>query len=133
MAYLHLIDYRIYDLNGEGKSKLDPVQEMLLNIVHHKQLPFHAVLMDSWYAAKQLLLLIESLNKVYYCPLKSNRKVDDSGGEHPYQRVDSLTWQAADEETGKIVKLRGFPKSHKVKLLMGCGVYPPHGLYHSPA
>ena len=111
-----IIDYRIYDPAGDGKSKLDHVQEMLLNIVHHKQLPFHAVLMDSWYSAKQLLLLIESLSKVYYCPLKTNRKVDDSGGQHSYQRVDSLTWRQSEEETGKIVKLRGFPKNHKVKL-----------------
>ena len=111
-----IIDYRIYDPDGDGKSKLDHVQEMLLNIEHHKQLPFHAVLMDSWYAAKQLLFLIESLNKVYYCPLKTNRKVDDSGGEQPYQRVDSLDWSETEEETGKVIKLRGFPKDHKVKL-----------------
>ena len=56
--------------------------------------------------------------------------MDDSGGEHPYERVNNLTWQAAEEETGKIVKLRGFPKDYKVKLLVGCGVYPPHGLCH---
>ena len=56
---------------------------MLQGVVHHQQLPFHAVLMDSWHAAKQLWLLIESLNKVYYCPLKTNRKVDDSGGRCP--------------------------------------------------
>ncbi|MEL6601753.1 MAG: transposase [Cyanobacteria bacterium J06614_10] len=111
-----IIDYRIYDPAGDGKSKLDHVQEMLINIVHHKQVPFHAVLMDSWYAAKQLLLLIESLNKVYYCPLKRNRKVDASGGEQPYQRVDSLNWDEAAEERGKVIKLRGFPKDHKVKL-----------------
>ncbi|EDX83541.1 Transposase, IS4 family protein [Synechococcus sp. PCC 7335] len=111
-----IIDYRIYDPDGDGKSKLDHVQEMLLGIVHHRQLPFHAVLMDSWYAAKQLLLLVESLNKVYYCPLKSNRKVDDSSGEQSYQRVDSLEWRRREETVGKVIKLRGFPKSHKVKL-----------------
>ncbi|MEM9089511.1 MAG: transposase [Cyanobacteria bacterium P01_F01_bin.53] len=111
-----IIDYRIYDPDGDGKSKLDHVREMLLNIMHHKQLPFHAVLMDSWYAAKQLLLLIESLNKAYYCPLKTNRKVDDSGGQQPYQRVDSLNWNAIEAETGKVIKLRSFPKDHKVKL-----------------
>jgi len=32
------------------------------------------VLMDSWYAAKWLMLHIESLKKLYYCPLKSNRR-----------------------------------------------------------
>ena len=73
-----LIDYRIYDPDGDGKSKLDHVREMLTNVVHQKQLPFHAVLMDSWYATTDLMLFIESLQKFYYCPLKDNRQVDDS-------------------------------------------------------
>jgi len=36
--------------------------------------------MDSWYAAQKLMALIEQLGKIYYCPLKRNRLVDDSGG-----------------------------------------------------
>lgn len=111
-----LIDYRVYDPDGDGKSKLDHVHDMLVNVVHHKQLPFHAVLMDTWYAAKSLLLLIESLEKVYYCPLKSNRLVDDSGGIHAYRHVNSLDWNQPELETGKVIKLRGFPKDHKVRL-----------------
>ncbi len=59
-----VIDYRIYDLVGDGKRKLDPVSEMLSHTVYHKQLPFQAVLMDTWYATKDLMLLIESLQKV---------------------------------------------------------------------
>ncbi|MBE9182984.1 transposase [Oculatella sp. LEGE 06141] len=111
-----LIDYRVYDPDGDGKSKLDHVNDMLINVVHHKQLPFHAVLMDTWYATKSLLLLIESLEKVYYCPLKSNRLVDDSGGVHPYQHVDSLQWHESELQQGKVIKIKGFPKDHKVKL-----------------
>ena len=42
-----LIDYRIYDPDGDGKSKLDPVREMLTNVVYQKQLPLQAVLMDT--------------------------------------------------------------------------------------
>jgi len=49
--------------------------------VYSKQLPFARVLMDSWYAAQKLMALIEQLGKIYYCPLKRNRLVDDSGGE----------------------------------------------------
>ena len=56
-----LIDYRIYDPDGDGKSKLDHVREMLTNLVYHKQLPFRAVLMDTWYATKDLMLFIESV------------------------------------------------------------------------
>lgn len=111
-----IIDYRIYDPDGDGKSKLDHVQEMLGNVVYQKQLPVYAVLMDSWYATKAILLTIEQLQKVYYCPLKDNRQVDDSGAERPYQRVDSLAWNETELAQGKTVKLKGFPKEHKVKL-----------------
>jgi len=111
-----VIDYRIYDPQGDGKSKLDHVQDMLTNVVHHKGLSCRTVLMDTWYATKELMLFIESLGKIYYCPLKSNRLVDDSGGELEYRHVDSLSWNEREVAHGKIVKIRGFPKEHKVKL-----------------
>jgi hypothetical protein len=109
-----LIDYRIYDPEGDGKTKLDHVREMLQNVAHEKQLPFQAVLMDAWYATKDLMLYIESLRKIYYCPLKDNRQVDDSLGAQPYRRVDALSWSAAELEHGKRVKIKGFPKDHQV-------------------
>jgi hypothetical protein len=111
-----LIDYRIYDPAGDGKSKLDHVHEMLSNLVHQKQRPFYAVLMDTWYAAKELMLFIASLSKIYYCPLKNNRQVDDSGGQRPYCRVDSLDWPSEELVHGKRIKIKGFPKGHKVRL-----------------
>jgi hypothetical protein len=111
-----LIDYRIYDPDGDGKSKLDHVREMLTNVVYHKQLPFQAVLMDTWYATKDLLLCIESFQKFYYCPLKDNRQVDDASGAHPFRRVDALEWSTAALAHGKRIKIKGFPKDHKVQL-----------------
>jgi hypothetical protein len=111
-----LIDYRLYDPDGDGKSRLDHVQDMPTNAVHHKRLPFGAVLMDTRYAARDLMLFIEPLGKVYYCPLKDNRQVDDSGGDRPYQRVDSLEWNSTELAHGKTVKIKGFPKHHKVRL-----------------
>ena len=111
-----IIDYRIYDPDGDGKSKLDHMKDMLLNCVYQKELLFWAVLMDSWYASKDMMLQIERLGKIYYCPLKDNRQVDDSGGSKPYQRVDSLSWTKTEEQQGKLVKIKGFPGSHKVKL-----------------
>ncbi len=111
-----LIDYRLYDPEGDGKSKLDHVEEMLEGVVYSKQLSFQAVLMDSWYATKALMLKIESFEKLYYCPLKSNRLVDDSAAVLPYRRVDLLDWTEAEQREGKRVKLRGFPKDHKVQL-----------------
>ena len=111
-----LIDYRMYDPSGDGKTKLDYVHEMLGNIVHVKRLPFRAVLMDTWYATKDLMLYIESLHKLYYCPVKANRQVDDSGGMCSYQRVDALAWSAEAAQTGKRIKIKGFPKDHHVHL-----------------
>ena len=70
-----LIDYRVYDPAGDGHSKLDHVAEMLRNAILHKQLPCYAVLMDTWYATKALMLLVESMQKVYYCPLKKGYEV----------------------------------------------------------
>ena len=72
--------------------------------------------MDTWYATKKVMLLIESLNKQYYCPLKNNRQVDESTGTNPYQRVDSLSWNEEELTQGKTIKIKGFPQKHKVKL-----------------
>jgi hypothetical protein len=110
-----LIDYRIYAPDGDGKTKLDHVREMLINVVYQKQLPFQAVLMDTWYASKDLMLCIEGLHKVYYCPIKDNRQVDDSGGSRPYRRMDALEWSADELAHGKTIKIKGFPKEHKVR------------------
>ena len=110
------IDYRIYDPEGDGKTKLDHLQEMLSVLVYARNLPFQTVLMDSWYATRTVMLHIEKLQKTYYCPLKCNRRVDDSAGRHPYQRIDRLDWTMREAKAGKRIKIRGFPKDHKVKL-----------------
>lgn len=111
-----VIDYRLYNPDGDGNSKLDHVEQMLRGAVFAKQLSFAVVLMDSWYAAKKLMAAIEGLGKVYYCPLKTNRLVDDSGGDKPYKRIDQLSWNATEAQQGKLIKVRGFPKDKKVKL-----------------
>lgn len=91
------------------------------------------MLMDSWYATKDLMLLIDGMGrkkeqeeqeeeeeekKTFYCPLKANRQVDDSGGEKPYRRVDELDWSEEELEKGKLIKIKGFPKNYKVKLFL---------------
>jgi hypothetical protein len=111
-----IIDYRIYDPQRDGKSKLDHVREMLDNALSDKGLPFRGVLMDSWYAERKLMLHIERLQKVYYCPLKDNRQVDETGGDRGYQRVDSLTWTEHEAQQGKLLHIKDFPKGHLVKL-----------------
>jgi len=111
-----IIDYRIFAPETDHKGKLDHMREMLANAVQHKQLPFRVVLMDTWYAAKNELLFIEALGKVYYCPVRENRLVSLRREDKRYQRVDSLLWAQDELRSGRLVHLRDFPAGHQVKL-----------------
>jgi hypothetical protein len=111
-----IIDYRIFAPETDNKSKLDHLREMLANAVHHKRLPFRVVLMDTWYAAKDELLFIEQLGKVYYCPVKTNRLVSLNRDDKHYHRVDALLWSQDELRTGRLLHLRDFPAGHQVKL-----------------
>lgn len=110
-----IIDYRLYQPELDGKSKLDHVADMFRS-AQERGLRFDTVLMDTWYASKELILLFEENQKRYYCPVKADRQVDDSRGEKAYQRVDSLAWDERELRRGKRIKLKGFPKEHKVQL-----------------
>ncbi|MGB3510494.1 MAG: transposase [Microcoleaceae cyanobacterium] len=111
-----IIDYRIYDPDSDKKTKIDHVEEMILNVVNNKQLPFKTVLMDSWYATQRLMALIDNLGKIYYCPLTVNRLVDDTGGVEKYKNIAELSWSESEKISGKIIKIKGFTRDKKVKL-----------------
>jgi len=123
-----IIDYRLLEPEGDGKTKLDHVRDMLMATIARKQLPFQAVLMDTGYATRELMPQIESLRKIYYCPLRANRQVDDSGATQPYRRVDALQWSPAKYASGKIIKIKGFPGRAQGETISGCGISELHGL-----
>ncbi len=89
---------------------------MLKHSINHKKLPFKTVLIDTWYATKDIMLYIDSLEQISYCPLKSNRKVDDSKGLNPYKAVIELHFTDQEQQNGKRIKIHGFPKDDKVQL-----------------
>lgn len=68
------------------------------------------VLMDSWYATRPVMRQIEKRGKLYYCPIKKNRRVDETGGAEPYRRVESLSWTSAEKPTGKTAHLNRLPE-----------------------
>lgn len=115
----YALDYRIFDPERDGQSKLDHVWDMLDGLAS-RNVAYGYVLMDSWYAANELMIHIADLGKTYYCPVKSNRLVDDSGnpsgGNKAYKPVSQLEWDQITLAQGKLVKIRGFPGSIKVKL-----------------
>ena len=65
------------------------------------------------------MLLIESSNKQYYCPLKNNRQVNNSIGFYSYRRVDSLEWNSQELDQGKTIKIKCCSKQHKGKQFRG--------------
>lgn len=111
-----IIDYRIYEPLEDGKSKLEHVADMLDDLVNHKQLPFARVLMDSWYASQKLMAMIDNLGKIYYCPLKKNRLVDDTRGIEKYKQIEKVQWTESELLSGKPIKIKNFPADKKVKL-----------------
>lgn len=110
-----VIDFRVYDPQGDEQSKIEHMLEMLDNALY-KRLSFTTVLMDSWYASMQVIKRVEALDKLYYCPIKTNRYVDDSAGEKDHQRVDQLQWSEEEQKGGKTVHLKKMAKGHRVNL-----------------
>jgi hypothetical protein len=66
---------------------------------------------------------IDKWGKYYYCPLKKNRLVDDTGGAEDYKPIESLNWSQRKLKQGKIIKIKAFPKEKKVKLFRGKSLY----------
>ena len=74
-----LLDYRFFAPEADGKTKLDHVADMLDQLAP-RGVTYRTVLMDSWYATTVPFKWLLVAGKTFYCPLKSNRLVDDSGG-----------------------------------------------------
>jgi len=110
-----LVDFRVFDPQADGKTKLDHVLDMLRSL-KARQVLFQTVLMDSWYAAAELMKYLIKEGKTFYCPVKSNRKADGTSGQEPYKPVDELKWSQQELARGKLVKLHKFPLDVKVKL-----------------
>ncbi len=110
-----VIDFRIFDPDKDGKTKIDLMKEML-NALETRNISYQTVLMDSWYATTEIMLLIGGKNKTFYCPIKINRLVDDSYGTQDYQSAGFLYWTKDELECGKLVKAKKFPMAKKLKL-----------------
>lgn len=110
-----LLDYRLFAPDVAGKDKHAHVLDMLTQL-RVRQVPYRTVLMDRWYATTEVFKWLMAEQKLFYCPLKSNRLVDDAGGQQPYQSLALLTWSAQEVAHGKLIKVRKMPKDVKLKL-----------------
>ncbi|MCL4529062.1 MAG: transposase [Chloroflexi bacterium] len=107
------IDYRIYDPDGDGKTKNDHFREMLVHAIADKLIKARTVLFDSWYAGADNLKLIHRLGLIFFTTLKENRLVSLSK-EEGYLHLDQIEWTPERLQHGVIVKLKEVP--FKVRL-----------------
>lgn len=110
-----LIDYRIFCPEADGKTKLDHVDDMLAS-VKGRGIPYQTVLMDSWYATADIFKYLIGEKKTFYCPIKANRKIDDTKEKEPYKQVQEAFWSDTDVRQGKTIKLFKMPLDTYFKL-----------------
>lgn len=104
----HPIDYRLFDPEGDGKTKNEHFREMLVRAKSDKCIKAQTVLFDSWYAAADNLKLIHRLGLVFITTLKSNRMVSLSR-ESGYVHLQTVDWTADRLRHGVRVKLKELP------------------------
>ena len=109
------IDYRIYDKKCDGKSKIDHVMDMLKSAFFSRNIRFNYVVMDTWYATHNLMLFIDDLGKIFYCPIKSNRKVSRTDATFHHSGIKDLEWTEQELKKGIELHICGFPNGHYVK------------------
>jgi hypothetical protein len=102
------LDYRIYDPEGDGKTKNQHFRQMLVRAQSDKNLQAKTVLFDSWYGSVDNLKLIERLGLFFVTTLKSNRLVSVSK-EQGYIHLQDLEWTPQQLQEGVLVKLKELP------------------------
>jgi hypothetical protein len=110
-----LIDYRIFSPDTDGKTKLDHVQDML-DSLQTRAIGYQTLLMDSWYATAELFKYLIGKQKLFYCPIKANRKIDDTRGQEPYKQIQEAFWSSQDVAEGKTIKVYKMPLNTYFKL-----------------
>ena len=102
------IDYRIYDPDGDGKTKNDHFREMLVRTKGDKGIKARTALFDAWYAGVDNLKLIRRLEMFFVTTLKSNRTVSLSK-EEDYIHLHEIEWSPEQLEFGLLIKLKKLP------------------------
>lgn len=91
------VDYRIYDKEGDGKTKNDHFQNMLC-LAKERGLRPEVVVMDTWYSSLDNLKTVRNLGWTWVAGLRKNRKVNRG------DTLESLTFP----DEGLKLHLRGY-------------------------
>lgn len=113
------IDFRVYDIAGDGKTKNDHAREMLDTAERRGFTPDY-VLFDSWYSSIENLKAITKKEWKWIAELKSNRQVSVVKGT--YQAVKDLDW--ASTQVHRVwLKAYGFVQAAEIDRANGDIVY----------
>jgi len=102
------IDFRLYDPDGDGKSKNAHFGDMLIRAKSDKNIQSRTLLLDAWYGSVDNLKLVQRLGMVFVTTLKSNRLVSLSK-ESGYVHLQELDWTPESLKQGLTVKLKELP------------------------
>jgi hypothetical protein len=108
-----VIDYRVYNPIADGKNKLEHVEDMLKHTIEWKKLDFMSVLFDTWYATNDLMEVVDSLDKFFYCPIKKNRLMTQGMG---WTTAEHLDWNEETLQKGQRIRLKGQAKTVNICL-----------------
>jgi hypothetical protein len=111
-ADFYPLDFRIYDPEGDGKTKNQHFREMLLRAQSDKNLQARTVLFDSWYGSVDNLQLIEFLGLFFVTTLKSKLKSNrlvSVRKEQGYIHLQDIEWTPQQLHEGVLVKLKELP------------------------
>jgi len=102
------VNYRIYNPDGDGKTKNDHFQEMFRQAIENQQIKARNIAFDSWYASVENLKMIHRSGWTFYTNLKSNRKVSITK-EAGYQDLSEIQWSREELISGKLARLKEVP------------------------
>jgi len=102
LASFGVIDY-LYEFVYDGNSKFDR-RSGNARAVFVKASAVWNRLMDSWYANYSFDGSNWGIRQGSLLPLKTNRLVEDSGGDGAYKRIDQLNWNALKQQ-GKLISV----------------------------
>jgi hypothetical protein len=102
------VNYRIYNPDGDGKSKNEHFQEMFTQAVEKQEIKARNIAFDSWYASVDNLKMIHRSGWTFYTNVKSNRRVSIIK-EVGYQHLEELEWSREELISGKLVRLKEVP------------------------
>lgn len=109
-------DFKRINYGVSVAEKNSYVLSILMSLSEELSESFSTVLFQKWCATEKNIQFVAEIEKIFWCPIRSNRLVSEDGYRKNYVAVKNLKFSAAECLYGKLISLKKFPKDHQVKL-----------------